>query len=303
MTLTATSVRALLAGLALLPAIPAMAQDTAPAAPATETATETAPARTDLTAETVVATVDGTDITLGDMIALRSALPQQYLALPDDQLFKGILDQLVQQTALAKIGEGELTARDQLLLKTQRLAYVAGIALDKIATAAVTDEAVQAAYDAKYANVEPSTEYNASHILVTTEDEAKAVKAEIDGGKDFAEVAKEKSTGPSGPDGGDLGWFGAGMMVEPFEKAVMAMKPGDVSEPVQTQFGWHIIKLNDTREASAPALDDVRDQLAAEIQEKAVTDEIARVSAAATVERNTDGIDPSVVKDDTILPE
>ncbi|MEI4485460.1 peptidylprolyl isomerase [Frigidibacter sp. MR17.14] len=302
MTLTATSARALLAGLALTAALPALAQDTAPAA-APAPAADAAPARTDLTAKTVVATVDGTEITLGDMIALRSQLPQQYLALPDETLFQGVLDQLVQQTALSKIGEAELTARDELMLKTQRLSYIAGIALDKIATAAVTDEAVKKLYDEKYATTEPGTEYNASHILVPTEDEAKAIKAEIDGGKDFAEVAKEKSTGPSGPNGGDLGWFGPGMMVEPFEKAVMAMKAGDVSDPVQTQFGWHIIKLNETRDAKAPALEEVHDQLAAEIQEKAVTAEIARVSAAAKVERSTDGIDPSVLKDDTILPE
>lgn len=255
----------------------------------------------DVSADTVVATVNGHDITLGSMVAMREALPQEYLTLPDDVLFNGILEQLVQQSALSQEGEAAMTKRDELTLDNQRRGYLAGIVLDKVASAAVTDEALQAAYDAKYANAEPGKEYNASHILVATEDEAKAIKAEIDGGADFAAVAKEKSTGPSGPNGGDLGWFGLGMMVKPFEDAVVGLEPGQVSDPVQTQFGWHVIKLNETRMAAAPALDEVRDDLAAELQQQAVEAKVKAITEAATVERKADGIDPAVLKDETIL--
>ncbi len=257
----------------------------------------------EVTADTVVATVNGQDITVGQMIAMRESLPQEYLALPDELLFKGVLDQLIQQTALAQLGEESISRRDELILETQRLGYLAGIVLDETAIGAVTDDSLQAAYEAKYADAAPSKEFNASHILVETEEAAASLKAEIDGGKDFTELAKTRSTGPSGPNGGELGWFGLGMMVEPFEKAVIGMAPGEVSGPVQTQFGWHIIKLNETRMAEAPALDSVRDELAAEIQEKAVMERIAAVTEAAEVLRKDEGLDPAILKDTTILGE
>ena len=257
----------------------------------------------DVTADTVVATVNGQDITVGQMIAMRESLPQEYLALPDDLLFNGVLDQLIQQTALAQLGEKSISRRDELILETQRLGYLAGIVLDDTAIAAVTDETLQAAYEAKYADAAPSKEFNASHILVETEEEAAAIKAEIDGGKDFTGIAKTRSTGPSGPNGGELGWFGLGMMVEPFETAVSGMEAGDVSGPVQTQFGWHIIKLNETRMAEAPALDEVRDELAAEVQEQAVMDRVAAVTEQADVVRKDEGLDPAILKDTAILGE
>jgi len=257
----------------------------------------------DVTADTVVATVNGQDITVGHMIAMRESLPQEYLALPDDLLFNGVLDQLIQQTALAQLGEDSISRRDELILETQRLGYLAGIVLDDTAIASVTDETLQAAYDAKYANAAPSKEFNASHILVETEEDAAAIKAEIDGGMDFTEVAKTRSTGPSGPNGGELGWFGLGMMVEPFETAVIGMEAGDVSGPVQTQFGWHIIKLNETRMADAPTLDDVRDELAAEVQEQAVMDRVTAVTEQAEVVRSDEGLDPAILKDTAILGE
>lgn len=284
------------AALLLSVAGPGLAQDSAATAPAD------AQAKTrDVTADTVVATVDGKDITIGQMIALRAGLPAQYTQLPDDVLFKGILDQLIQQVSIAAEGEKDVTPRDEVMLDVQRTGYLAGKVLQQAAADAVTDEALQKAFDEKYGQTEPGTEYHAAHILVASEDEAKQVKADLDGGKDFAEEAKEKSTGPSGPNGGDLGWFGTGMMVKPFEDAVIALKPGDVSEPVQTQFGWHVIKLMETRPAQPPQLDDVRDELAQEIQQQAVSDRIAEITGNSEIKRDDEGIDPSVLKDDTIL--
>ena len=124
---------------------------------------------------------------------------------------------------------------------------------------------------------------------------------ELEGGKDFAELAKEKSTGPSGPNGGELGWFGPGMMVTEFEDAVSGMEPGAISPPVQTQFGWHVVKLNETREKPAPTLDEVRDDLAAEIQGKAVEDAIAEATAAATIEKPEQDLDPALLRDTTLI--
>ena len=255
----------------------------------------------DVSADTVVATVNGTTITLGHMIVLRETLPDQYQALPDDVLFKGILEQLIQQAALEQSLAGKTTKRDALALENSRRGYLSGVALEGVVAAAVTDTALQAAYDAKYAGAGGQTEYHAAHILVDTQEKAAALKAEIDTGADFAELARANSTDGAAESGGDLGWFGPGMMVKPFEDAVLAMKPGEVAGPVQTQFGWHLIKLAETRIASAPPLDQVRDELATEIEKTAVAAAIDALTAAATVTRPGEGIDPAALKDQSLL--
>ncbi|UOA25467.1 peptidylprolyl isomerase [Pseudosulfitobacter sp. DSM 107133] len=245
---------------------------------------------------TVVATVNGVDITLGHMLVAKATLPQQYQQLPDEVLFPGILDQLVQQTALQQSYSGELPKRVELSMENEQRSLVAGEAIEKILATAVTDEALQAAYDATYANAEPTKEFNASHILVETEDEAKAIVEELKGGADFAATAREKSTGPSGPGGGSLGWFGPGAMVPEFETAVATMEPGDISDPVQTQFGWHVIKLNEVRNAEAPALEDVRAELEQQVRSEAVAAAVDALVADADVNRDgAEGMDPSVL--------
>ena len=272
-------------------------------APATDTPVAEAPAGEAPDAETVVATVNGTDITLGHMIVLKQRLPEQYRQLPPNILFDGILDQLVQQTLLGQEVE-QLSPGSQLTIDIEMRALRANEELSRLSQSAVTDEALQAAYDASYGSAEPGTEYNASHILVATEDEAKALVEEINGGADFAELAKTKSTGPSGPRGGELGWFGEGAMVEPFEVAVKAMEPGSVSAPVQTQFGWHVIKLNETRQATAPALDDVRTELMDQVQRSAIEARIEELTSAADVTRKSSAdIDPAVLDDLSLLGE
>jgi peptidyl-prolyl cis-trans isomerase C len=255
----------------------------------------------DTTADTVVATVNGTDITLGHMIALRESLPQQYQALPDDVLFKGIMDQLIQQTALEQSVK-ELAKRDRLSLENDRRGYISGIALRSVVQSAVTDATLQAAYDAKFANAEPATEYNAAHILVETEEQANALKTELDGGADFAELAKANSIDAgSGANGGDLGWFGKGMMVKPFEDAVIAAETGKVTAPVKSDFGFHLILVKETRVAAAPTLDETRDALAAEIESATVEAHIKSLTDAATIARPGEGLDPALLRDATLL--
>jgi peptidyl-prolyl cis-trans isomerase C len=253
------------------------------------------------TAETVVATVNGTAITLGHMVALRETLPAQYQQLPDDVLFNGILDQLIQQTVLEETVAGSLTARDTLTLENARRGYLSSKALRAVVDGAVTDAALQSAYDAKYVNVPAPTEYHASHILVADEAKAKELKAQLDGGADFAELAKANSTDGSAAGGGDLGWFGLGMMVKPFEDAVVAMQPGAVAGPIQTQFGWHLIKLIETRPAAVPGIDEVREELAGEIEQKAVEDHVTALVAAAKVDKPGAAIDPATLKDTALI--
>jgi peptidyl-prolyl cis-trans isomerase C len=269
------------AGLVLALALPVHAQDT--------------------NADTVLATVGNVDITLGNVIVATSNLPTQYQQLPDDVLFNGILDQMIQQEALSQALGDDLSRSDRLGIENELRALRAAIVLQGAAEAAVTDEALQEAYDARFADATPATEYNANHILVETEDEAKALIAELEGGADFETLAKEHSTGPSGPNGGALGWFGLGMMVPEFEQAVVALEPGAISGPVQTQFGWHVIKLNETRLAEAPTLDQMREELTNEIQETAVREAIDSLTGAVDVVRNEADIDPALIRQGNLL--
>ncbi len=294
MTLTAKHTSFLLgAALTLGLALPAHAQDAAAGAeaPAAAAETEAAP----VTASTVVATVNGENITLGHVIAARLALPQQYQALPEDVLFPGLVEQLIQQTVLGQAA-GEISARGQVQIDNEIRAVKATETLGEILAGAVDDEKVQAFYATTFVDAEPSVEWDASHILVETEEEAAALIEELNNGADFAELAREHSTGPSGPEGGALGWFGPGMMVEPFEVAVTDMEVGEVAGPLQTQFGWHVVKLNDTREAPVPELEAVRGEIIEALENEAVEAALAELLEGAEVERvELEGFDPSVL--------
>lgn len=268
--------------------LPASAQD-APAAP---------------TAATVIATVNGTDITLGHMIALAERLPAQYQTLPDDVLFKGILDQLVQQEMLMDSVQDAITLRDDLNLQNDRRGYLSQQALVPVVTAAVTEAAIKAEYDARVAAIPPATEYHAAHILVDSEEKAKELKAQLDGGADFAELAKANSTDTgSGAQGGDLGWFGTGMMVKPFEDAVVAAEPGKVTAPVQSDFGWHLILVQETRPAAPPALEDLQDEIAQDLEQKAIEAKVGELTKAARIEKPGEGIDPAILKNTTLIDQ
>ena len=255
-----------------------------------------------VSADTIVATVNGAEIKLGHMMLVRETLPQQYLSLGDDQLFQGILEQLIQQTLIAQQSATAQSPRIRLGLENEERLLVAAQAIDAMSSELVTDEAIKAAYDAQFANVEMGFEYNASHILVETKEAAEKLVERANAGEDFAELAKEASTGPSGPNGGSLGWFGKGMMVPPFEQAVVAMEAGAISGPVQTDFGWHVIKLNETRPVSAPELDSVREEIATEIQQTMVSQKIEELMASATIDRSgVESVDPALLKDANLL--
>jgi peptidyl-prolyl cis-trans isomerase C len=248
-------------------------------------------------ADTVLATVNGEAITVGHLIAMRQMLPPEYLQLPDDVLFDGMLEQLVQQQVLADAAEAsEISRQMQLGLENERRAFLAAMYMDDVAMAELTQEELQAEYDTIYGSAEPVIEYNAAHILVETEEEAQALIAELAEGADFAELAAEHSTGPSGPNGGALGWFTAGMMVPEFEEAVFALEPGEVSAPVQTQFGWHVVLLNETREQAAPALEDVAAELEEGLRRARVDARLQELTEQAEIERPELDIPADVIR-------
>ena len=278
------SLRALrISAAALLIASPAFAQETP-------------------TADTVVATVNETNITLGHMIAVRETLPQQYQNLAPEVLFSGILDQLIQQNLLAQAVEGNIPTRAAKTLETQRAAILANTAIDAIIAERVDEAAIQAAYDSKYGNFAGAQEFDASHILVETEEEAQAIATEVRAGADFAETAKAKSTGPSGPRGGALGWFGPGQMVPPFEAAVQDLKVGEVSDPVETQFGWHVIILNETRTQQAPTLEMVRPEVTIDAENAVAAAYVEELRQAGTLDQSgAEGLDPNLISQFNLL--
>lgn len=247
--------------------------------------------------DTVVATVNGEVITLGEMISVRAGLPEQYHSIPSDVLFGSILEQLVQQTALAQ-GLGEtIPQRVEISLNNERRTLLAAEALEAfVLQNNLRDDELRASYDDKYQGFVGEEEFSASHILVPTEEEAQTIRKELTDGADFAETAKAKSTGPSGASGGSLGWFGMGQMVKPFEEAVVELAVGEISQPVQTQFGWHLILLNDARKSLAPSFEDAKAELESEAQRRAVESFIATTTDDAHVDQTgAEGIDPSVL--------
>jgi peptidyl-prolyl cis-trans isomerase C len=162
---------------------------------------------------------------------------------------------------------------------------------DKSMRNAVPDEEAKKIYDAKVAGMKPEEEIHARHILVPTEAEAKEVKERLMKGEDFATVAKEKSKDPSA-EGGDLGFFGRGQMLKPFEDTAFALKDGEISDPVQTQFGWHIIKVEERRNRPLPTFDQVKDTIISQLTAQKAQQTLKDLHDAAKI----DIVDPEIKK-------
>ncbi|MBJ3786220.1 peptidylprolyl isomerase [Devosia sediminis] len=286
--LRAASLAALLVA---VPVLSSVAQD-APA-PANEAAApaETAPA---VDPATVVATIGDQSITEGDLAFAAEDMAQDLAQMPPEErrafLVRILIDMKVMSQAARDAG------MDQTPLFAQRREYLEERALRRAYFAeaiagAVTEEAVRAKYDEFVSTFVPADEVRASHILVETEEEANALKAELDGGADFATLARDNSIDPGAANGGDLGFFGKGMMVAPFEEAVFALaEPGDVSAPVQSQFGWHIIRLEEKRQSAPPTFEQVAAQIQNQLLMETFTQKVEELMGGVTV----DIVDPEL---------
>ncbi|MFQ5622989.1 MAG: peptidylprolyl isomerase [Paracoccaceae bacterium] len=285
-------------------AVSLVALSSTPAALAQESGGSSGEAQADFDAGSVLVRVNGTEITLGHVIVMLSKLPQNYQSLPDEVLFNGIIQQLTDQILLSERAVEDnngVPLEVRLAVDNERSALLAASVVNSVAAQPVAEADVAAAYDEKYANLPAEREFNASHILVAREDEAKTIVQELRDGADFAELAKKKSTGPSGQGGGALGWFGPGQMVPEFEAAVMSLDDGEVSEPVKTQFGWHVVKLNESRIKPKPTLEDTRDQITTEIQQRAVDALVKKLRDAAEIEKPRTDIPASAMRDRSLL--
>lgn len=216
----------------------------------------------------VAASVDGYEIHLSDVVDARELLPQKMQGQPMRVVYPMLLDSLINSRLAAKKAR-QLGLDDTPEFKS-RMARISEQLLERALLTKhieenLTDELLQERYEVLSKQMKDQKEVRARHILVTAEDEAKDLIVKLKAGEDFAALAKEHSTGSSGPDGGELGWFGPGRMVPAFETAAMALEAGDfTTSPVKTQFGWHVIKVDERRPVTVPSFEDAKSSLANE---------------------------------------
>lgn len=214
--------------------------------------------------EVVIATVNGVPITYEDIALAENELMGLLGKLPEGRRFEVLVSHMIDRLLAAQTAEkAGLTDDPDVALRRAFMERKAlqDVYVGKELMRRVTDAEVEAYYQQEIVNGERQEEVRARHILLDSRESADAVVVALKDGADFVTLAKERSKGPSGPSGGDLGYFGREAMVEPFADAAFKMKKGEISAPVKTQFGWHIIKVEDRRAQPTPALEDVRDQI------------------------------------------
>lgn len=234
----------------------------------------------------VVATVNGVELRVSDVIESARDLPAEYQTQMQT-LFPALVQRLIDFTLLDLAAQEEDLADDDEVLErtaTLKQEVMRDVLLEREITDRVTDEALQSAYQDFLEANPPQTEVRARHILLESEEEAKDVIGKLDEGSSFEELAKEFSTGPTGPNGGDLGYFVEGQMVQPFSDAAFALEPGSyTAEPVETQFGWHVILVEDKREQAPPAFEEVQNQLIEQQSRQAVEEYLVELREGAEV--------------------
>jgi peptidyl-prolyl cis-trans isomerase C len=230
-----------------------------------------------LSADTPFIEVNGKTIKFGSAIIAFSKIQQSNVNFDRKTVFSQIVQQLINEELLSqKIEkENQLTL---LALEHEKRSAKAAQMVSKILKNFPNDDLVNSAYQNLTEKMRGSLEYNASHILVKEENEAKKILSEIQEGKDFQDLAKAHSIGPTGKNGGNLDWFDLSRMVPEFSTALMVLSEGDVSQPVKTEFGWHVIKLNKTREAKIPELKEVKNQLIQNLRQKKINDYLTSLS-------------------------
>jgi peptidyl-prolyl cis-trans isomerase C len=242
----------------------------------------------------VVATVDGTPVHRGEVEAAARGLPEQMRQMPIEMLYGMLLDRVIDFRLLANEAERQNVDEDpaaEAALAQARAAVLREFLVQQTIEKGLTEEKLRALYEERKAEEGfAQEEAHVRHILVQTEDEAKAVIEELKGGADFAEVAQARSVGPSAPSGGDLGFISRDQVVPEFAEAAFALDAGETSaEPVQTQFGWHVIDVLERRNVE-PSYDETAPQLRQELAREIVTALVENLRSDAEIERfNMDG--------------
>src|ERR1700739_1518149 len=239
-------------------------------------------------ANTDLAKVNGAEIRQSDVALAEEELGPSLAQMDPSTKKENVLAFLIDMKVVAKAAEDK-KIEDRPEFKA-RLAFARNrLLMDSLLAsegkAATTDDAMKKVYDDASKQISGEQEVHARHILVETEDEAKAVKAELDKGADFAELAKKKSKDPGAPDGAALGFFTRDQMVPEFPAVAFALEPGKISDPVKTQFGWHIIKVEEKRNRKPPEFDQVKGQIETYVTRKAQAEYVGKLREAAKIER------------------
>ena len=253
-----------------------------------------------LSADTPFIEVNGKIIKLGSAIIAFSKIQQSNVNFDRKTIFSQIVQQLVNEELLSQQidKENKLTV---LALEHEKRSAKAAQMVSKILKNFPSDELIDSAYKNLINEFKGSLEYNASHILVKEEDQAKTILEDINGGKNFEDLAKEHSIGPTGKNGGNLNWFDLGSMVPEFSTALMVLSEGDISQPVKTKFGWHLIKLNNTREKKIPELDVVRSQLVQSLRQNKINDYLSSLSKNSEINFVGKDINPNEINNIKLL--
>jgi peptidyl-prolyl cis-trans isomerase C len=236
----------------------------------------------------VLAKVNGAEIRQSDVALAEEELGQSLAQMDPATKDENVLAFLIDMKIVAKAAEDKKIADTDDFKK--RMAFTRNrLLMDSLLAsegkAATTDEAMKKVYEDASKQISGEQEVHARHILVETEDEAKAVEAELKKGADFAELAKKKSKDPGASDGGDLGFFTKDQMVPEFSEAAFKLEPGQISDPVKSQFGWHVIKVEEKRNRKAPDFDQVKGQIETYVTRKAQAEYVEKLRKAATIER------------------
>lgn len=242
----------------------------------------------------VIVTVDGSPITNRDVAYTNEFLGPRLEQVPEQYRSRVIVDILIDRklySALARTSNVETRAAYK-----ERLAYLTEEALrdifiEKVMNSEIGDDAIKSRYEQEIAKLPKTDEMHARHVLVKTEEQAKEITEKARGGADFAELAKVHSTGPTGPGGGDLGYFTSDKMVPEFSAAAGGLEIGGISDPVKTQFGWHVIKLEDKRSKAPPAYDLVKVAVQRMILGERVKDRSVALRKSAVI-KYTEGHEP-----------
>ena len=255
-----------------------------------------------LSAETPFIEVNGKIVKFGSAIIAFSKIRQSNRNFDEKTVFSQIVQQLVNEELLSQNIEkkNQLTL---LALEHEKRSALAAQMVSKILKNFPNDELVNSAYKNLTEQYKDALEYNASHILVKDEEQAKTILADLKGGEAFEEMAKEHSIGPTGKNGGKLDWFDLNNMVPEFSTALMVLSDGDISQPVKTKFGWHIIKLNKTREKRIPELKDVKTQLVQNLRQKKINDYLNSLTENSKIKFLGKDINPNEIANVKLLEE
>jgi len=236
----------------------------------------------------VIARVNGVDIKQSDLALAEEDVGADMQAASPEAKREHLISYLADIIMVTQAADKKNLADNpdfKRRLAFLRSKLLMGYELQQEAKTALTDEALKQTYDEAVKSMSGQEEVRARHILVEGEDEAKAILEQLKGGADFAKLAKEKSKDPGAADGGDLGYFTKDQMVPEFADVAFKMYPGQLSNPVKTQFGWHVIKVEDKRIKQPPEFEKVKDQIEAYLARKAQADFIAKLRQSTKVER------------------